>query len=704
MRGLVLLLYASLGTSTLAQTLCARGLTRVLSTDCASGCAAADTALCIAYYSTEAATICSNPDALGCPLVTTNACAYQCFTQASDVSNLTFSVAESTAMGQSDTHLDAIAPLALPIHITTLSILGGGTLDLPKGQGSNVSLTTNVLFQPGSSTALTNMTLANLKFDDLLSFANAPSSLLSLRVSNCRLGTAPLNASSLSSLQKLDLSFNRLIRYLNDQSLESLLRLNLRGNSLTSFEAAFPRLEELDLGDNKLTAIPSNLYLFSNLKKLNLSGNPLSGSTISPANYDVLSKLTELNLDGFASPDVCTEANEKLLKTYRVCVVDTTQVTVLKNSSLTSIIIVVVVLTAGVSLAGFMFWYYRRKKRNNQNTNTSSSKNNTQNDSDEDSDLVTNFLRPSDTQLAARISQSPAGRGSLWNDEDLLACQVRFEDIEDVRLLGTGGHAVVWLVLYRQTRYLASKRLIKDQITRQKTQEFVTEAKLLARLEHPSIVQFIGVAWTIETDLQVLSEYMPNGDLRDYLQKNKSSKQWTDHKVRMALDIVEALVYLHSFFPPLVHRDLKSRNVLLDENMKAKLSDFGVSRFQSENATMTGGVGTSKWLAPEVITGESDYDQSCDIYSFGVVLAELDTHDLPYAELDLAEVAILQMVASGSIRPRFLETCPAEIRDVATRCLAADPKQRPNAMEIAYILRMYEKSLLPEDSEEDLSA
>jgi hypothetical protein len=288
---------------------------------------------------------------------------------------------------------------------------------------------------------------------------------------------------------------------------------------------------------------------------------------------------------------------------------------------------------------------------------------------------------------------------SLWDDDDMIARQLQLEDIEDVRVIGSGGFAIVWLVRYLpHNRLLASKRLIKDQVNRQKTMDFVMEIKLNMRLDHPNIVQLVGVAWTIETDLQALLEYMPNGDLRSHLESTarKSGKRpvWNTQKLQLAVDIAEALVYVHSFSPPLVHRDLKSRNVLLTDDMKAKVCDFGVSRFASQNNTMTSGVGTGKWLAPEVIAGSKNYDESCDIYSFGVVLSELDTHRLPYDDVDgphghkLPEVAVLQMVAAGQLQPTLTTSCPDQIRHVALKCLSFSPTERPTAMEVAYLLRM----------------
>jgi hypothetical protein len=299
-------------------------------------------------------------------------------------------------------------------------------------------------------------------------------------------------------------------------------------------------------------------------------------------------------------------------------------------------------------------------------------------------------------------SNNSSGVYSVWSDPELLSLQVRFEDIEDIGTIGSGAYGVVFLVRYRQSQLLASKRLRADQVTKQRTQDFVEEIKMVSALDHANIVRFMGAAWTIESNLQALFEYMENGDLRDYLLGPASPRHWSQELVQLAIDVVEALVYVHSFTPPLLHRDLKSRNVLLDAGMRAKLTDFGAARYKSMNDTMTAGVGTGRWLAPEVIQGQSDYDQSADMFSFGVVLSEMDSHAVPYDHVrganghKLADIAILQMVATGQLRPSFTAACPPELRLLALRCMAQVPADRPPAHVVAYELRTLQRSLFAE--------
>jgi hypothetical protein len=279
---------------------------------------------------------------------------------------------------------------------------------------------------------------------------------------------------------------------------------------------------------------------------------------------------------------------------------------------------------------------------------------------------------------------------TLWSDQELLQWRVSVDGIEDIRVIGTGAYAVVYLVRDRSERLFASKRLIHDHATRDKARAFLQEIKLVGTLVHPRIVAFVGAAWTTEADLQALFEYLPNGDLCTHLAKTSRADErevWDATKLQIAIDVADALVYVHAFSPPLVHRDLKSRNVLLGDGMEAKLSDFGVSRYHSDALTMTTGVGTGRWLAPEVLNGGGDYSERCDIYSLGMVLVELDSHRLPFADVRLPEMTILQQVSQHQLTPTLRDTCPLALRQLALQCLTFEPNQRPSAVDVASALR-----------------
>ncbi|KAI9908942.1 hypothetical protein PsorP6_015066 [Peronosclerospora sorghi] len=160
---------------------------------------------------------------------------------------------------------------------------------------------------------------------------------------------------------------------------------------------------------------------------------------------------------------------------------------------------------------------------------------------------------------------------------------------------------------------------------------------------------FIGVAWDSLRNLCAVTEYMDRGDLSDVLYALKchgspldTTLTWHDQKITIALHIFQGLAYMHSRSPKVIHRDLKSMNVLLNDAYarvalvsRARLTTLGEQKSSPTNAPanaatfMTPGVGTSFWIAPEVLLGK-EYDEQSDVFSFGVVLSELDTDEYPY--------------------------------------------------------------------------
>ncbi|EEY56176.1 protein kinase, putative [Phytophthora infestans T30-4] len=291
----------------------------------------------------------------------------------------------------------------------------------------------------------------------------------------------------------------------------------------------------------------------------------------------------------------------------------------------------------------------------------------------------------------------------LWDDDVIVAARISREKVQVKQLINRGGYGEVYIGSYHGKDVAVKMLLPETKKTMSQVNAFLSEVKLMASLDHPRIVSFIGVAWDQLIDICVVSEYMAGGDLKALLsdyEKNGHPVGFDHTKVKIALHVSIALTYLHSCASPVIHRDLKSKNILLDEAINAKVTDFGISR-ERIDATMTGGIGTSFWMAPEVMMGER-YDDKADMFSFGVVLSELDSHVMPYAlsksasstessssskPNKLPNAAILQMVAAGRLRVHFSEAGPQSMVDLGLACVSVDPRKRPTAAEALYKLQ-----------------
>lgn len=177
--------------------------------------------------------------------------------------------------------------------------------------------------------------------------------------------------------------------------------------------------------------------------------------------------------------------------------------------------------------------------------------------------------------------------------------------------------------------------------------DFHSEVALMRALRHPNIVIFMGL---VMDPVCLVTEYCHNGNLFDLLHDTIEDEQGEHYavkipwqrRVRIALDVARGMNFLHTSTPVIIHRDLKSLNILVDEKWTAKVSDFGLSRFKvlieslyliKQSATahgmMTGQCGTYQWMAPEVIGGHI-YTEKADVFSFGINLWELLTRKIPY--------------------------------------------------------------------------
>jgi len=160
-----------------------------------------------------------------------------------------------------------------------------------------------------------------------------------------------------------------------------------------------------------------------------------------------------------------------------------------------------------------------------------------------------------------------------------------------------------------------------------------------------------------------------------------------DHEMirKMMFDAAKGMNYLHKSDPVIIHRDLKSHNLLVDENWKVKVCDFGLSKIletQSDVTTMTA-CGTPSWTAPEILRNEM-YTAKADVYSFGIVLWECMTREDPYYGMPPFQVVLA--VGTKGMRPTIPIDCPLKWKELITSCWSEDPNFRPSFDDIVVLL------------------
>ena len=154
-------------------------------------------------------------------------------------------------------------------------------------------------------------------------------------------------------------------------------------------------------------------------------------------------------------------------------------------------------------------------------------------------------------------------------------------------------------------------------------------------MRHPNILLYIGGCIS-GPEYFIVTEYCENGNLFELLHGPRPIVLNVKEKLHLALEIAKGVNYLHSFNPPILHRDLKSLNILLNKNFQIKIADFGWARLR--NIHMTRLRGTFQWMAPEVIL-KDNYTEKADVYSFGIILWEFWSVEPPYKDIVAKDVA-----------------------------------------------------------------
>ena len=274
--------------------------------------------------------------------------------------------------------------------------------------------------------------------------------------------------------------------------------------------------------------------------------------------------------------------------------------------------------------------------------------------------------------------------------------EIRHADLDFKEKIGEGAYGDVYRG-YLWGQEVAIKQIRLDggtgQADEETVREFRREMKIMKHLRHPNVVEFLG-ACISEQSLCLLTEYMPNGSLEDHLTRlrREGRRMRESRVVSLSLDVVKGLNWLHH--KGIIHRDLKSANILLDAAGKCKISDFGLSHVRRRRDDSMDGyhgvAGTPSYIAPEVLMGR-EYGVKADVYSLGVLINEMLATVAPYDDTPLAQLDLpafeAAVVAGG--RPKLAECQNAALTQLIVDCWQADADSRPT---VEFIMKALERT------------
>ncbi|GKV45760.1 hypothetical protein SLEP1_g52810 [Rubroshorea leprosula] len=259
-------------------------------------------------------------------------------------------------------------------------------------------------------------------------------------------------------------------------------------------------------------------------------------------------------------------------------------------------------------------------------------------------------------------------------------------------LIGQGAFGPVYKAQMSTGEVVAVKVLATD--SRQGEKEFQTEVMLLGRLHHRNLVNLVGYC-AEKGQHMLVYVYMSKGSLASHLYSEKHELLSWDLRVYIALDVARALEYLHDgAVPPVIHRDIKSSNILLDQSMRARVADFGLSREEMVDKHAANIRGTFGYLDPEYISTRT-FTKKSDVYSFGVLLFELIAGRNPMQGL-MEYVELAAMNTEGKVGwEEIVDSCldgkfdVQELNEVAAlayKCVSRAPRKRPSMRDIVQVL------------------
>ena len=253
-----------------------------------------------------------------------------------------------------------------------------------------------------------------------------------------------------------------------------------------------------------------------------------------------------------------------------------------------------------------------------------------------------------------------------------LESEPKISDFIFIKELGVGSYGRVILVQHKMTQAKYAIKAIdkRNKINIEEKQYFRREIEIMYRVHHPNVVKLFG-HFEDNNYCYFIMEYIPGGNIYSLVPKNRIRTTSTQTIVSIMKDVISATYFLHHMIPPIVHRDIKPENVVLDNNMVAKLTDFGWSNYLQGDFKRTTVCGTPVYLAPEIINN-TGHDEKVDIWCIGVLMFELLTGQAPFQGEDVKTVKynISRLKISW---PKGLER---DAVDLISKILKYNPEER----------------------------
>ncbi|XP_024014757.1 LEAF RUST 10 DISEASE-RESISTANCE LOCUS RECEPTOR-LIKE PROTEIN KINASE-like 1.3 isoform X1 [Eutrema salsugineum] len=327
---------------------------------------------------------------------------------------------------------------------------------------------------------------------------------------------------------------------------------------------------------------------------------------------------------------------------------------------------------------------------------------------------------PTSTTISGSNHSLRPSISNLANGSDYFGVQVfSYEELEEAtenfsRELGDGGFGTVYYGILKDGRAVAVKRLFERSLKR--VEQFKNEIEILKSLKHPNLVILYGCTTRHSRELLLVYEYISNGTLADHLHGDQAESRpicWPA-RLNIAIQTASALSFLHA--KGIIHRDVKTTNILLDSNYQVKVADFGLSRLFPMDQThiSTAPQGTPGYVDPEYYQCYRLNEKS-DVYSFGVVLSELISskeavditrhrHDINLANMAISRIqndAVHELadLSLGFARDPSVKRMMMSVAELAFRCLQQEREVRPSMDEIVEVLKGIQKEEIRDLSE-----